>query len=200
MRLLDVRLVLPGAKPAGGIIRAMRSKAAGKLDRRQMLKASTAGLVAISTSELIMPATAAPVQSRLSPELRPVLLRAINAIIPGSGKMPSAEEAGALRYLDARFSQDVAFFGEISKFIARLGASRTDDTVVALAEMERTMPEGFATFRDAVYEAYYTNPAIWKLIGYEFRNSITRRAPLPPFEERLLARMRKEARIYREDE
>ena len=38
--------------------------------------------------------------------------------------------------------------------------------------LEKTdAPAGFvAALRDAVYEAYYSNPVVWKLIGYQFRS------------------------------
>ena len=69
-----------------------------------------------------------------------------------------------------------------------------------MAEIEKAdAPAGFvAALRDAVYEAYYSNPDVWKLIGYRFRSGPRRTATLDAFDEERVARVRAMGRLYRE--
>ena len=52
--------------------------------------------------------------------------------------------------------------------------------------------------RDLVYEAYYTQPRVWKLIGYEFNPTNEAGPHLKPFDESVLAQVKKMPRRYRE--
>ena len=54
-----------------------------------------------------------------------------------------------------------------------------------------------AALRDLVYEAYYTHPRVWKLLGYNFRSGRKPTAPLESFDEQRLARVRALAPLYR---
>jgi hypothetical protein len=71
--------------------------------------------------------------------------------------------------------------------------------VDALKRLERRPPaELFATLRDFTYEAYYTRPKVWKLIGYEFYPTNQSGPRMEPFDEAVLAQVRKMPRLYRE--
>jgi hypothetical protein len=78
----------------------------------------------------------------------------------------------------------------------RLPADRQTD-VLAHVEKANTPASFFATLRDLVYEAYYTQPRIQKLIGYDFRSGRRRTARLPPFHEELVERVRQRLPMYR---
>ncbi len=76
---------------------------------------------------------------------------------------------------------------------------RHEERVQVLQEIEiRTAPESFSTLRNYVYEAYYTRPQVWKLIGYEFHATDQTGPRMKPFDELLLARVRRMPKLYRE--
>ena len=68
----------------------------------------------------------------------------------------------------------------------------------SLRALERDKPDTFAVLRDYVYEAYYTRPAVWKLIGYEFYPTNQAGPRVKPFDESALTQVRKKPRYYRE--
>jgi hypothetical protein len=72
------------------------------------------------------------------------------------------------------------------------------DRASALEELERDAPPQFSLLRDTVYESYYTQPAIWKLIGYVPYPTDHRGPHLKPFDETLLADVRNRPKMYRE--
>jgi hypothetical protein len=63
--------------------------------------------------------------------------------------------------------------------------------------MEKDEADRFRAARDLVYEAYYTNPLVWKRLGYDFIGAESVGPPLEPFEEALLERVRALPRLYR---
>jgi hypothetical protein len=56
----------------------------------------------------------------------------------------------------------------------------------------------FKVLRDFTYEAYYLQPKVWKLIGYEFHPTNERGPSMKPFDESALGEVRKRPRYYRE--
>lgn len=103
----------------------------------------------------------------------------LDELIPAGDGMPSATEAGSLGYLErlARDHPEVAT--ELDKSLAeldkacrrRFGAEFVNlpraRRVAALTWMEKeSAREDFTKLRGYVYEAYYTRPEVWKLIGY----------------------------------
>ena len=63
---------------------------------------------------------------------------------------------------------------------------------------ERAMPEVFAKLRDLVYESYYTQPSVWKLIGYELHPTNESGPNMSPFDDSVLAKVAKMRKLYRE--
>jgi hypothetical protein len=63
--------------------------------------------------------------------------------------------------------------------------------------MEKDEADRFRALRDLVYEAYYTNPLVWRRLGYDFIGAEDSGPPLEPFEEALLERVRAMPRLYR---
>jgi len=156
----------------------------------------------IGTAAVIVLAPVADVASEQTVATRATLRAAVDRIIPARGKMPAASSVGAVEYLEALAAQDQEIHQRLSKAIAALGPTFDDrsenEQISALEKLEKADPPSFATLRDVVYEAYYTNPKIWALIGYPFRRGSRKTAPLEDFDTTLLARVRQLPRLYRE--
>jgi len=108
----------------------------------------------------------------------------------------------ALLVPEAEFADKVDLQQRLSKALAALGPSFAESSeteqVTALERLEQTDAPAFSTLRDTVYEAYYTNPKIWTLIGYPFRKGNKKTATLEDFDTKLLARVQQLPRLYRE--
>jgi hypothetical protein len=164
-------------------------------------------------------AAAAPALERLGEAAPPALPRdapqgAILAafaddIIPASDGMPSASDMGAAAYLERVAAGDPAIAASLRDSVTsidrRSRAAHAETFVrlpaparVALLQaMEKDEPDLFRAARDLVYEAYYTNPLVWKRLGYDFIGAESVGPPLEPFEEALLERVRALPRLYR---
>jgi hypothetical protein len=70
--------------------------------------------------------------------------------------------------------------------------------VEALKQFEIENPAQFAILRDFVYEAYYTQPQIWKLIDYQFHATDQKGPHMKPFDEAVIAKVRNKPKFYRE--
>ena len=140
------------------------------------------------------------------------MLRAVaDAIIPAENRMPAASGVNAVRYIERVAGTDHALadllvnglrvVGEHAEatYGQRFDLLGSDRQTAVLAHIEKTnVPAGFFTMlRDLVYEAYYTHPRVQQLVGYHFRSGRRRTAPLEPFDERLLVRVRHQKTSYR---
>ena len=169
--------------------------------RRKVLKVSaSAVLMAATTDGMLLEPGAATAAPPFPAALRQVLLRAVDAIIPAEGGMPSASQAGAVTYLERRATREAEFSASIRRFLAQRSLTSASNIIAALQELERTIPQEFAQFRDAVYEAYYTNRAIWNLLGYRFRTSAVPDEAAPEFDQGVLGTVARMQPIYREAE
>ena len=176
-------------------VRAARASAmADEITRRSFLGA---------TALIVMAPVAEAATAQAAAERRTLAI-AIDRIIPAADGMPAASAAGVGAYIDTLARGDDEFRQRLSTIVAALGGSFTSvaeaDQVAALAALQRDEPALFATLRDVVYEAYYSNPAIWPLIGYVFRAGAAATAPIDEFDARLLGRVRQLAPFYREPE
>lgn len=70
--------------------------------------------------------------------------------------------------------------------------------IAVLTSLEASDAACFKSLRDFVYEAYYTQPAVGKLIGYEFYPTDHRGPHMKPFDEAILAKVRSKPKFYRE--
>jgi hypothetical protein len=165
-------------------------------------------------------ATVAEACSRLAPRPEPVesepsaglraedrsMLRfVVDEIIPGADEMPAASEVGSLEYLEQLARDHSEIRGELETGLSGLARLSIDAVAVpftslshprrvhALSELEKRAPRQFAILRDYTYEAYYTRPQVWRLIGYD--------GHLAPDErwndDALLAPVRAMPRLYR---
>ena len=139
-----------------------------------------------------------------------ILRAAIDTLIPPAGGMPAASAVGGVDYIDRVTAADARMRALVSGGLravdthcltatgVEFAASRPDQQLEVLSHFERAdTPAGFfAALRDITYEAYYTQPQIWKLLGYTFRRSSKRTAQLERFDENRVARVRIMAPLF----
>ena len=170
--------------------------------RRTFLGAGAATPVLISAIQPAAQALAQGVQSTL----RTVM----DLMIPASDGMPSASEAGGLRYLQSLMEHDKDAATDIGKgltvadafsersFEKAFSQLERNDQIAVLKDMENTAPGVFDALRAYIYESYYTQPAIWKRIGYELYPTDHLGPHLKPFDDSLLEKVRNMSRLYRD--
>jgi gluconate 2-dehydrogenase subunit 3-like protein len=164
-----------------------------KFSRRKFLEAgavssvtmigSTTAALPILQQELSAQAPArahAPVAAPLEAQQRDLLRAAMDEIIPAGDGMPAASEVGGVEYLEQLAQRHARSAKELHEALGALEKStqgRTKASFVSLARAQRVEQltafekqeaATFQTLRNYVYEAYYTRPEIWKLVGYEF--------------------------------
>ena len=140
----------------------------------------------------------------------PALRLVMEAIIPAGDGMPSAIEAGGLAYVAQLMQHEPDMAKQLRHALESLEAFSTrrfdrpftqlgeEERISALEELERDAPPQFTLLRDTVYESYYTQPSIWKLIGYVPYPADHSGPHLKPIDESLLADVRKRAKLYRD--
>ena len=143
-------------------------------------------------------------------EVRGNLQAAMDLIIPASDGMPSASEAGGLMYLERLVERDKDAAVDIAKaldvadafsqrsFQKSFADLEKKDQVAVLQDMESSANGLFGLLRAYVYESYYEQPAIWKLIGYELYPTDYAGPHLAPFDESLIANVRKMPKLYKD--
>jgi len=141
---------------------------------------------------------------------REVLRCAMDEIIPATDGMPAASEVGGGEYLEGLAAQTPDIQKKLAKSLASLEAlsqkqfdhgfvkhSRAK-RVEILGRLEKAEPQDFAVLRDFVYESYYLQPQVWKIIGYEFYPTNQGGPHMKPFDDSVLAQVRKMGKLYRE--
>lgn len=136
---------------------------------------------------------------------------AMDEIIPAGDGMPSVSEVGGLEYLTRIAGESSRVKREIEKSVSALAVlSRKQfgreftslapaERVEALKKFEAQRPkQNFIKLRDYIYEAYYTQPKIWKLIGYSFYATNGPGPQMKPFDPSSLDRVRRMPKHYRE--
>jgi Gluconate 2-dehydrogenase subunit 3 len=183
--------------------------------RRKFLGASAAApIVAPVALDLLTTIEAAPEKTASSGALsepeRNLLRAAMDEIIPASDGMPGASEAGGLQYLNRITAEDAEVAGDIRGALAaldkcsgqlfqkRFDQLEREAKVSALTRLETAAPIEFTKLRDYIYEAYYTQPGVWKLIGYKFYPTDHPGPHMKPFDESILEEVRKRPKLYRE--
>lgn len=155
--------------------------------------------------------TIQPAQARvLEPNAQAALQTIMDLIIPASDGMPSASQAGGLTYLEGVMQRETVVATDITKSLAvaqafsnrsfqkPFGELSQHDQIAVLQQMEADANGVFDLLRAYVYESYYTQPAIWKLIGYELYPTDHMGPHLKPFDESLIADVRKFSKLYRD--
>ena len=138
----------------------------------------------------------------LSSTERNTLAAAVDRLIPAGERMPAASAVGAVEYLERLAAREPELAQQFSRALAALGAGFSSlagpQQVEAMRTVERTEAAAFAALRDGVYEAYYTNPAIWPRLGYTFRKGPRTTAALEPFDAGQLTRVKQLPKLYRD--
>jgi hypothetical protein len=182
-----------------------------RFSRRRLLNGSVQ--LALVTPLLRHDLFAAPAQAkRIDAADRRVLRAAADVIIPADGRMPAASGVNAIHYIEQLAAADSVTAGLLvsglrvagehaeATYGRRFDLLAADRQTAVLAHIEKTnVPADFFTMlRDLVYEAYYTNPRVQQLVGYNFRSGPRRTAPLEPFDEQRLVRVRRQKTFYRQ--
>lgn len=183
-----------------------------KWTRRTFLETSLAGtLVWRGASAVKLAASpAARAEGPLTPAERKALRAVMDEIIPAADGMPAASEVGGEEYLSRLAGRNAGVREDLKQSLDRLnrmsktgfgeGLARISrlQRVAVLQDFEHQDANLFAALRDHVYEAYYTQPRVWKLIGYEFYPTNASGPQMKPFDDSALAAVRKKPRHYRE--
>jgi hypothetical protein len=182
--------------------------------RRRFLNTSITGSVALgggAAGELISTIQPLPgAASDLPATDRALWIAAMDTIIPRGDSMPSASEAGGIEYFERlkTSSSDIAKdFANFTELLSRLTQAKGEafqqlspgDRVVILQLAEKQEPVLFGKFRDYVYESYYTQPQIWKLIGYQLYPTDHVGPHMKPFDDAILEQVRSKPRFYRDN-
>ncbi len=185
-----------------------------RLTRRRLLEQGLRGSILVGGAAIagVGRPAAAPVRAKPStePDFTGVLRDAADEIIPASDGMPAASEVGCVEYLTRLMRDDASIRRSLAGAVEALETASRErfgnafarqqraERVQSLRALERDKPDTFAVLRDYVYEAYYTRPAVWKLIGYEFYPTNQAGPRMKPFDESALTQVRKKPRYYRE--
>jgi hypothetical protein len=191
-----------------------------KLSRRRFLEAGAGSSIAMIggragafpiLQQLAEMQMQAPAVGVLEAHGRDLLHLAMDEIIPAGDGMPAASAVGGLDYLGKRAGSDAQAAKEMRGSLdaldeltqSRLKVSflslTHEQRVEVLTAFEKQDSSGFKALRDYVYEAYYTRPAVWKLIEYDFYPT---NGPGPvvkkAFHDEALSDVRKKPKGYRE--
>jgi len=139
-----------------------------------------------------------------------LLAAAIDEIIPASDGMPAASEVGGVDYLRGLSVRDAKTGGAIeqtlgaienlsqNQFHTSFVLLSREQRLAVLTAMDKQDAGNFKIFCDSVYEAYYEQPQVWKLIDYTCYET-NGGGPTPePFNEQILSEVRTKPRFYRE--
>jgi len=132
----------------------------------------------------------------------------MDEIIPKSDKMPSASEVGGVDYVLSVFKEYPelveGFQQVLTKLKEQTKSSAKDEfenldkqsRVEMLKEFEKAQPDLFSVLQNFVYESYYINEKVWKLIGYEPYPTLSAGPQMEPFDEALLSRVKQMSSLY----
>ena len=188
-----------------------------KWTRRKFLQTSLGSSLAVGASAALGGATTMRAEEQkpktageLSVAQRATLRAAMDEIVPAVDDMPAASAAGGGEYVARVAREDKAIRQAIGQSLAGIEAlskklkakpftalSRPQ-RVETLQAYEQQSPKEFVTLRDFTYEAYYTDPRVWKLIGYELHPTNEAGPRVKPFDESVLTHVKKMPKRYRE--
>jgi hypothetical protein len=170
--------------------------------------ATAAGMTSVQEESKTQQSTSSP--DALEERERDVLRLAMDEIIPAGAAMPAASAVGGMDYLDKLAGRDKEVAKKLRQSLGALeGLSKKrfntsflslsrELRIDSLTALEKEDPDTFKALHDYVYEAYYTRPAVWKLVGYDFHPTNMSGPHMKPFDEAMLAEVRKKPKYYRE--
>jgi Gluconate 2-dehydrogenase subunit 3 len=174
------------------------------------MKPTRRGFLAASAATPALITVIQPAAQALAQDAQSTLKTVMDLMIPNSDGMPSASEAGGLSYLERLMQRDKDAAADITKaldvanafsersFNKPFGQLQTHDQIIVLKNMEESALGVFDALRAYVYESYYTQPEVWKLVGYELYPTDHIGPHLPPFDDGLVASVRKMPKLYKD--
>lgn len=138
------------------------------------------------------------------------LIALLDEIMPASDGMPAASEVGTLPYFELLAASEPKLARTVNESLSTVGAlatrryrkrlaglprDRRRETVAVFAE---SSPDLFGTLRTCVYEGYYLQPRVWRLLGYEPYPTNGPGPSMAPFDPAMLGRVRSMRRLWRE--
>ena len=183
-----------------------------KFTRRKFLGTTLAGSLAVgaATTARDAPAASESPSPGLESHQREILRAAMDEIIPAGDGMPAASEVDGVEYLERLACEEPLIAVDLRRALEaleELSKTRLHDPFANLASpqrveiltaLEQSSPDVFGRLRDHVYESYYTQPRVWKLIGYDFHPTNASGPHMKPFDESVLAKVGKMPKLYRE--
>ncbi len=169
--------------------------------RRHFLNTSLAAAVAPALITSI--AAAPPATQSLSDPERTTLKAITDEIVPAGNGMPSASQVGGVTYIEKLIVKEPGMGHVLKECITKLGNKgfahlAQPERVAELKDLETNDVANFALLRDSVYESYYINPQVWKLIGYELYPTDHAGPHMKPFDKSVVATVSQKPRYYRE--
>jgi hypothetical protein len=173
------------------------------------MKATRRAFLGVSCATPALITAIQPAVRTLAQETQSTLKTVIDLIIPASDGMPSASEAGGLGYLEHLMQRDKDAAADIThglnvanafserRFEKPFNELQKNDQIAVLSNMENSALGAFDALRAYTYESYYTQPPIWKLIGYELYPTDHLGPHLQPFDDSVVANVRKMPKLYR---
>ena len=149
--------------------------------------------------------------SRVFTESQQILLRdVLNRIVPAEDDFPGAGDLGIASYVHGVAAESAALADLFVAGLARIQTVAAVDTGKGfqnlspeekdgvLQRVEQEQPDFFMALVQHAYNGYYTNPAIFPLIGYEGHPPQPLGYAMKPFDPALLENVRKRAPFYRQ--
>jgi hypothetical protein len=146
----------------------------------------------------------------LTEQQHSLLRSAMDEIIPGEDSMPGASDVGSFEYLAELIAKAPTIKEDMEKSLSLLAeltskqfgtdfaALSHDKRIALLKAFESKQPEAFNSLKGYVYESYYMQAKIWKLIGYEVHAADQSTSGGKIFDETLLVNVKKMPRLYRD--
>lgn len=195
--------------------------------RRFLQQSAKSSVLALSVGSIwaeVQKAGSAKPRSIFPAAYRENLRAAADEIIPAADGMPAASQVGAVNYIEIVLAKVPKLKKQVQAALTQLdthaqslfkqsfakvsSAEKVELLRAFQAQSERPKSGGtlyasaptnlFATLRDLVYEAYYTSPKVWPLLGYKFHPTNDAGPDMKPFDDTILAEIRKRPKNYRE--
>ena len=181
--------------------------------RRKFSKAALSLQVLISSGIITIPIGCVPTEEIseggvFTSSLKKLLKLAMDEIIPGSEKMPAASDVGTMDYILQVLNGYLNLsegFNRLLVTLEDLCRASTNDAfenlsndsrISVLKQFEKREPDMFLVLQYFVYEGYYINEKVWKLIGYEPYPTLSAGPEMEPFDEAMLDRVKQMSPFY----
>jgi len=125
------------------------------------------------------------------------LIALIDEMIPASDGMPAASQAGTLAYFELLAGTDPGLPETVQGALRAANTLAPGTRTTIAAKLAESDPALFTRLRTYVYEGYYLQPQVWKLLGYEPYPTSAPGPSMAPFSPALLQRIRAMPRRYR---